>query len=78
VARAIDWLRLEATGVIGPRGWRSLVAPLVFVAAAVALLVYDHVNERMPALIFWLTLGLVVTVFARTLETNRRQRLTLE
>ena len=78
MARAIDWLRLEATGVIGPRGWRSLVAPLVFVAAAVALLVYDHVNERMPALIFWLTLGLVVTVFARTLETNRRQRLTLE
>jgi len=78
VAKAIDWLRLEATGVIGPRGWRSLIAPLVFVAAAVGLLVYDHVNERMPALIFWLTLGLIVTVCARTLETNRRQRLDLE
>ncbi|HWM54107.1 MAG TPA: HD domain-containing phosphohydrolase [Solirubrobacterales bacterium] len=78
MARAIEWLRLEATGVIGPRGWRSLLAPLVFVAAAVALLVYDHVNERIPALIFWLALGLVVTVFARTLETNRRQSLALE
>lgn len=77
-ARGVEWLRREATGVLGPRGWRSLVGPVVFVAVAVSLLVYDHVNHQMPAVLFWLTLGLIVTVFARMLETNRRQRLVLE
>jgi diguanylate cyclase (GGDEF)-like protein len=32
-----------------------------------------HLNQRVPALVFWLTLGLIVTVFARMVETNRRQ-----
>jgi len=59
--------------VLGPSGWRSLVAPTAFVVAGIALLVYDHLNQRVPALVFWLTLGLIVTVFARMLETNRRQ-----
>ncbi len=78
LARAVEWLRLETGRVVGPRGWRSLVGPLVFVAVAVSLLVYDHVNHRMPSVVFWLTLGLIVTVFARMLETNRKQRLALE
>jgi HD-GYP domain-containing protein (c-di-GMP phosphodiesterase class II) len=77
-ARALDWLRLEAAGVIGPRGWRSLIGPLVFATAAISLLAYDHLNHRMPSVVFWLTLGLIVTIFARMLETNRRQRLALE
>ena len=78
LARAVEWLRLETARVVGPRGWRSLIGPLVFVAVAISLLVYDHVNHRMPSVVFWLTLGLIVTVFARMLETNRRQRLALE
>jgi len=40
---------------------------------SIALLVYDHLNQRVPALVFWLTLGLIVTIFVRMLETNRRQ-----
>jgi HD-GYP domain-containing protein (c-di-GMP phosphodiesterase class II) len=76
--RALDWLRLEINGLLGPRGWRSLAGPLIFVAVAISLLVYDHLNHRMPAVVFWLTLGLIVTIFGRMLETNRRQRLALE
>jgi HD-GYP domain-containing protein (c-di-GMP phosphodiesterase class II) len=78
VVRAFDWLRLEIDGMLGPRGWRSLAGPLIFVSVAISLLVYDHLNHRMPAVVFWLTLGLIVTVFGRMLETNRRQRLALE
>jgi len=59
--------------VLGPSGWRSIVGPLLFALVSIALLVYDHLNQRVPALVFWLTLGLIVTVFARMLETNRRQ-----
>jgi two-component system, cell cycle response regulator len=58
---------------LGPSGWRSVIGPITFALAGVALLVYDHVNQRVPALVFWLTLGLIVTVFARMIETNRRQ-----
>jgi GGDEF domain-containing protein len=59
--------------VLGPSGWRSIIGPLLFALVGIALLVYDHLNQRVPALVFWLTLGLIVTVFARMLETNRRQ-----
>lgn len=59
--------------VLGPSGWRSVIGPVVFALVSVALLVYDHLNQRVPALVFWLTLGLIVTVFLRMLETNRRQ-----
>ncbi|HEU4905508.1 MAG TPA: HD domain-containing phosphohydrolase [Solirubrobacterales bacterium] len=59
--------------MLGPSGWRSLVGPIAFVVVGLALLVYDHLNQRVPALVFWLTLGLIVTVFARMIETNRRQ-----
>lgn len=59
--------------MLGPSGWRSVIGPVVFVLLGVALLIYDHVNQRVPALVFWLTLGLIVTVFLRMLESNRRQ-----
>jgi len=66
-------LRPAWKAVLGPSGWRSLVGPLTFAVLSIALLVYDHLNQRVPALVFWLTLGLIVTVFLRMLETNRRQ-----
>lgn len=50
-----------------------MVGPIAFVLVGVGLLVYDHLNQRVPALVFWLTLGLIVTVFVRMVETNRRQ-----
>jgi two-component system, cell cycle response regulator len=59
--------------ILGPSGWRSMVGPVAFAVIGVALLVYDHLNQRVPALVFWLTLGLIVTVFVRMVETNRRQ-----
>jgi two-component system cell cycle response regulator len=74
----VDWIRLELSSLVGPRGWRSLAGPLIFVVSGIALLVYDHVNQRVTDVVFWLTMGLIVTVFARMLETNRRQRLELE
>ncbi len=50
-----------------------MVGPLTFALLASALLVYDHLNQRVPALIFWLTLGLILAIFFRMLETSRRQ-----
>jgi two-component system, cell cycle response regulator len=50
-----------------------MVGPVAFAVLSVALLVYDHLNQRVPALVFWLTLGLIVTIFVRMVETNRRQ-----
>jgi len=54
-------------------GWRSAIGPTVFAVVAIALLVYDHLNQRVPALVFWLTLGLIIAVFARTLDTLLKQ-----
>jgi diguanylate cyclase (GGDEF)-like protein len=59
--------------ILGPSGWRSMIGPVAFAVIGIALLVYDHLNQRVPALVFWLTLGLIVTVFVRMVETNRRQ-----
>lgn len=59
-------------------GWRSVVGPSVFAVVAIALLVFDHLNQRVPALVFWLTLGLIVAVFARTINTLLTQSTVLE
>jgi len=45
----------------------------VFALVAIALLIYDHINRRVTELVFWLTLALIVAVFARMIETVRRQ-----
>jgi len=70
-------LQSVRNAVLGPSGWRSLAGPTAFVVVGIALLVYDHLNQRVPALVFWLTLGLIVAVFGRMIETNRRQSRTL-
>jgi HD-GYP domain-containing protein (c-di-GMP phosphodiesterase class II) len=64
--------------IVGPNGWRSVVGPLAFAVVGIGLLVYDHLNKRVTEVVFWLTLGLIVTVFGRMLETNRRQSQVLE
>jgi HD-GYP domain-containing protein (c-di-GMP phosphodiesterase class II) len=60
-------------GIVGPSGWRSIVGPLAFAVVGIGLLVYDHLNQRVTDIVFWLTLGLIVTVFGRMVETNRHQ-----
>jgi two-component system, cell cycle response regulator len=74
-AMHLFWRAWDA--VVGPSGWRSVVGPLAFALVGIALLVYDHLNERVTDVVFWLTLGLILTVVLRTLETNRRQSRTL-
>jgi HD-GYP domain-containing protein (c-di-GMP phosphodiesterase class II) len=59
-------------------GWRSAIGPAVFAVVAIVLLVYDHLNQRVPALVFWLTLGLIVAVFVRMIDTVRLQSTVLE
>jgi diguanylate cyclase (GGDEF)-like protein len=66
-------MRRAWDAVAGPSGWRSVAGPFAFALVGIALLVYDHQSQRVPALVFWLTLGLILTVFLRMLETNRRQ-----
>ena len=59
-------------------GWRSAIGPTLFAVVAIALLVYDHLNQRVPALVFWLTLGLIVAIFTRTIDTLLKQSTVLE
>jgi len=59
-------------------GWRSAIGPTIFAVVAISLLVYDHLNQRVPALVFWLTLGLIGAVFLRTIDTLLKQSTELE
>jgi GGDEF domain-containing protein len=59
-------------------GWRSALGPTLFAVVAIGLLVYDHLNQRVPALVFWLTLGLIIAVFTRMIDTVRLQSTVLE
>jgi two-component system cell cycle response regulator len=68
-----DWTERARTIVLGSGSWRSVIGPAVFALAATALLVYDHFQQRVNEVVFWLTLGLIVCVFARMLETIRSQ-----
>jgi len=73
---AVGWRIWDS--IVGPSGWRSVIGPVVFAVLGIGLLIYNHLNQRVTDVIFWLTLGLIVTVFARMLETNRRQSQLLE
>jgi two-component system, cell cycle response regulator len=64
--------------IVGPSGWRSLIGPVAFATLGIALLVYDHLNQRVTDVVFWLTLLLIVAIFGRMLETNRKQSRDLE
>ena len=66
------------TRVVRALGWRPAVGPTLFALVAIVLLVYDHLNQRVPPLVFWLTLGLIVAIFARTINTLLKQSTVLE
>lgn len=59
--------------IAGPRGWRSVVGPMAFAVGSLVLLLYDHLHEKVPAVLFWLTLLLIASVFSWIIQTNRRQ-----
>ncbi len=65
------------TAFVGPGGWRAVSWPAAFALAALALLVYDHLQQRITQLVFWLCVGLIACVFAWLVETARRQSLAL-
>jgi two-component system, cell cycle response regulator len=64
--------------VTGPRGWRTVAGPAAFAVISIALLVYDHLQQKVPHIVFWLALALIVTVFVWMLQTSRRQHGALE
>lgn len=64
--------------ITGPRGWRTLAGPAAFALVSIVLLVYDHLQEQLPQLLFWLTLALIGIVFVWLLQTSRRQLGALE
>ncbi len=57
----------------GPGGWRTVAGPAAFAVIAIALLVFDHLQQRVPHIIFWLGLALIGAVFAWMLQASRRQ-----
>jgi GGDEF domain-containing protein len=78
----IDTLKERAQelwfGVAGPRGWRTVAGPSAFAFVAIALLLYDHLQQKVPHIIFWLGLMLIGTVFVWMVQTSRRQHGVLE
>jgi two-component system cell cycle response regulator len=61
------------TALVGPSGWRAVAWPSVFAVAAIGLLVFDHLQQRITQLVFWLCVALIACVFAWLVETTRRQ-----
>jgi two-component system, cell cycle response regulator len=62
------WARVKAF----EREW-SVAGPAVFVLVAATLLIYNHVQQKVPDLTFWLGLALIGTVFFWILEDNHRR-----
>jgi two-component system, cell cycle response regulator len=64
--------------IAGPGGWKSAAGPAAFAAAAIALLLYDHLQQKVPQVVFWLALMLIVTVFIWMIQAGHRQHGVLE
>src|SRR5215208_5683152 len=59
------WARVRAF----EREW-SVAGPLLFVALAAALLIYNHVEQRVTELAFWMGLALLGAVFTWLVQNN--------
>jgi two-component system, cell cycle response regulator len=62
----------------GPRGWRSVAGPAGFALLALVLLVFDHLQQQIDEIVFWLTVGLIACVFVWLVETARKKSGALE
>jgi len=73
----VSTIRRAATdtwsGFVGPEGSRAVAWPATFALLALALLVYDHVQDKITHLVFWLCVGLIGAVFIWLVETARRK-----
>ena len=65
-------------GIAEHGGWRMVAGPAAFALVAIGLLVFNHTQDRVPAIVFWLALALIVTVFVWMVQTARRQHDALE
>lgn len=52
----------------GRSDWSSVLAPSVFFVLALGLLTYDHVRGAVSEVFFWLSVALIIAVFAWMLE----------
>jgi two-component system, cell cycle response regulator len=59
-------------GIVGPGGRRTVAGPGAFAVVAIALLIYDRIEQKVPASTFWLALMLIVAVFFWMVQTARR------
>jgi two-component system, cell cycle response regulator len=66
----MEWDLMSPAGL---ESWRSVTGPALFAGTAIALLVYNHLQQRFSDLVFWLGLALIASVVAWMLQTSRRQ-----
>jgi HD-GYP domain-containing protein (c-di-GMP phosphodiesterase class II) len=78
IARLKDQAEDAWLDFAGPRGWRAVAGPAAFAVVAIGLLLYDHLQQKVPPGIFWLALALIVAVVAWMLQTSRKQHGALE
>ncbi len=72
-ADAAHWTPRAWLNALGLEGWGSVAGPALFASLAMALLVYNHVQQRVTDLIFWLSLGLIASVVVWMIQTSREQ-----
>jgi HD-GYP domain-containing protein (c-di-GMP phosphodiesterase class II) len=73
VAQKTKSARAAWAAFTGPEGSRAVALPGAFAVLALVLLVYDHLQQRIPPLVFWLCVLLIACVFVWLVETARRQ-----
>ncbi len=73
VAQKSKSARAAWAAFTGPEGSRAVALPGAFAVLALILLVYDHLQQRIPPLVFWLCVVLIACVFVWLVETARRQ-----
>jgi HD-GYP domain-containing protein (c-di-GMP phosphodiesterase class II) len=73
VAQKTKSARAAWAAFTGPEGSRAVALPGAFAVLALVLLVYDHLQQRIPPLVFWLCVVLIACVFVWLVETARRQ-----
>lgn len=76
------WLTLRswlgaAADHSGTDGWKLVAGPAGFALIALGLLIYDHVQERVTPLVFWLTVALIASVFIWLVQANLRGAATI-
>jgi two-component system cell cycle response regulator len=72
-ANPARWTPRILLNAVGLDRWRSVIGPGLFASIAIALLVYNHVQQRVTDIVFWLSLTLIASVVTWMIETSRAQ-----